>query len=106
MTNKGTTTVTVGVLKRGLEDLSADELPTSVDDLHQLADRSLLDFAGLAKLYAFNLAATSVSSACLCFSSIYTAPLTMVTTAGTVTKTVAVAKATTTVSTTVMAATV
>lgn len=72
----------------------------------QLDERDLLDFAAIAKLGGFNLDISSVSSACSCFSSSYTAPTVTATATGKTTVTVATAKATAIVTTTVKGVTV
>lgn len=74
--------------------------------LHELDDRALLDFAAIASIMGYNLAATSVSAACSCFSSSYTAATTTTTSTGTSTVTVAIAKATAIITTTIKGVTV
>lgn len=94
VTAPGTTTVVVNG-KRDVEDSG-----------NQLKDRALFDFALLASMGGLDLSLPSVSSACSCFASSYTAATATSTVVGTHTVTVAVAKATVPLTTTVKAATV
>lgn len=96
MTAAGTTTVVVNAAKRDLVK----------DEACHLAARADVDFAALASVAGLNLAKSSVSTACSCFSSSYTFPTATATVVGGLTTTVAVAKGTVTVTTTVKAATV
>lgn len=71
----------------------------------QLEDRAV-DFGQLASLAGLNLEVASVSKACSCFVSSYSAATATSTALGQSTVTVAVAKATVTATTTVKAVTV
>lgn len=94
----GTTTVVVNG-KRDILDIP--DLET-----RELDDRSLADFAALASLFGLKLTSPAVSSACSCLTSDYTAPAVTSTVMAQKTVTVATAKATAAVTTTVKGVTV